>query len=248
MANAHYQGGAKGGNKKNDAYTVSGCGKLSSSHEDNLLIDRIRDREDHDAFSMLVTKYQNKVWRLARGITRSDEDAEDVAQEVFLTIFTKLDTFEGRSSFSSWLYRIAANASYMKIRSKKSTHSFDPEEMEIMESRIEVRYQFESVDNPEDVINSNLTMEKIHTAIEKLPPKYRNVIVLRDIEGFSTREVADMLGLKITAVKSRLHRARLFLQKRLFRLYESEILDMDTEYEVLNVIKRSKQLCFADCA
>jgi len=203
----------------------------SSREEDQLLIDRIRIENDTDAFAELVANYQHKVWRLARGITRSDEDAEDVMQEVFLIVFRKLQTFEGRSSFSSWLYRIAANASYMKLRSRKPMQFYDPDDIEFLGCRDGLHYNsFERTHDPEELTGSKMTLEFINSAIETLPEKYRTVLILSDIQEFSSREIADMLGLKVAAVKSRLHRARLCMREKLARLFETEIINNGRPY------------------
>lgn len=187
------------------------------------LLSLIRDKNDFDAFSRLMEKYQDKVWRLARGITRSDSDAEDVLQDVFLTVFRKLDSFEGRSSFSSWLYRVAANASYMKLRSRKGTLPYAPEELAPLIDRSDDDRDFAWINGPEDTLGSKEAMSVINGAVESLPEEYRVVVVLREIEGFNNREIADMLGLTVPAVKSRLHRARLFLRKKLIDFFESDV-------------------------
>jgi len=199
--------------------------------KDRCLIHRFRNENDTDAFAKLMTKYRDKVWRLARGITRSNEDAEDVMQEVFMTVFKKLDTFEGRSTFSSWLYRIAANASYMKLRSKKPVNFYDPKDIEFfMEKRGDHHNHSEGRHDPERLAGSKITIEIIKDAIESLPEKYREVLVLRDVEEFTNKEVADMLGSNISAIKSRLHRARIILRKKLLQLYESEIKKSDRPF------------------
>ncbi len=185
------------------------------SDKDGELLERINNNADPAAFEELVTRYQDKVWRLARGITRSDSDAEDVLQNVFLTVYNKLDTFEGRSTFSSWLYRIAANASYMKLRSKKGDQSYAPEDIEPLIDRDDEERNPDWSSGPEETLASREAVGIINEAIEKLPEEYRSVLVLRDVEEFSNQEVADMLGLSIPAVKSRLHRARLYLRKKL---------------------------------
>jgi len=191
--------------------------------KDHDLLERIRKDKDMDAFEELMTKYQDKVWRLARGITRYDADAEDVLQDVFLTVFRKLDTFEGRSSFSSWLYRIAANASYMKLRTKKGSQAYAPEEIAPLLEKNEQDRGFSWALGPEEAQGSKEAVEVINGAIEKLPEEYRTVLVLRDVEEFNNREVGDMLGLTTAAVKSRLHRARLFLRKELESFFEATV-------------------------
>jgi len=194
-----------------------------SSDEDQGLLDRIRNEKDMDAFEELMAKYQDKVWRLARGITRSDSDAEDILQDVFLTVFRKLETFEGRSTFSSWLYRIAANASYMKLRTKKGMQSYAPEDIAPLVDKSDTEVLSEWATGPEETLGSKEALDVINNAVGKLPNEYRVVIVLKDVEGFSNNEVADMLGLTVPAVKSRLHRGRLFLRKQLVNFFQTGI-------------------------
>jgi len=201
---------------------------LKAKDKDSHLIELILEKKDMDAFEKLMEKYQDRVWRLARGITRSDSDAEDVLQDVFLTVFRKLKSFEGRSSFSSWLYRIAANASYMKIRSRKGTQAYAPEDIAPLVDKDEADAKSEWANDPEEVLGSKEAVGVITEAIDMLPREYRAVLVLRDIEGFDNKEVADMLGLTVPAIKSRLHRGRIFLRKKLNDFFESEVKNQQT--------------------
>lgn len=171
------------------------------------------------AFEEIVSRYSNKVYGFALRITKNDKDAEEVFQEVFLILTKKLDTFRGDSKFSSWLYRITANSAYMFIRSQKkhennlSLEGYSPydEEGTLMGK---IMYKDWS-SRPDIIIFNKESIKIIEESINELPESYRAVFHLRDIEGLTNEEVADVLEISVPAVKSRLHRARLFLRDKL---------------------------------
>ena len=166
---------------------------------------------DRAAFTELVNRYAAKVFRLARHITKNDHDAEDVLQEAFLKAYTRLDQFQGNSRFYTWLVRIAVNEALMKLRRAKTrkTVSLD-QELESEDGSLPRETASERYDRRE-------TREYLTKAIDSLAEAYGSVLVLRDIEGLSTEETAEMLGLSVSAVKSRLLRARLQLREKLKR-------------------------------
>lgn len=168
----------------------------------------------------LLQRYQSRVYRLAYGILRNPQDAEEVIQEVFLRVFQKLDSFKGESAFSSWLYRVAVNTTFMKIREKRGTDVLALEEVEkMLEEEINKAGGSDWARRPDDELLSEEAIKIITGAMEKLPDEFKIIITLRDLEGLSTEEVGQLLGLSPAAVKSRLHRARLFLRKRLGEFY-----------------------------
>jgi RNA polymerase sigma-70 factor, ECF subfamily len=173
-----------------------------------------------EAFTELVNRYEGNIFRLARHITQSSEDAEDVLQETFLKAYEHLKDFQGNSKFYTWLVRIAVNQSLMKLRKRKSDASvslddpFDTGE-ENLTREIAVWEP-----NPEQTYSREEIREILEKAIESLPPAFRTVFSLRDIEGLSTEETATMLNLSIPAVKSRLLRARLRLREKLTRYFK----------------------------
>ena len=170
-----------------------------------------------DSFEQLANLYQKKIYALSFNLTRNAMDSEDVTQEVLLTLFRKIHTFQGRSAFSSWVYRITLNATYMKLRSRKKERSISIEEL--LPSFNGSGFQQEKIqdwsENTESLLFDNEVRETIQKAVSLLPDKERIVFLLRDVEGLSTENVSEILGLTIPAVKSRLHRARLFLRKKL---------------------------------
>ncbi len=169
---------------------------------------------DYRAFEDLVNRYEAKVYRLALRFLRNPEDAEDALQESFLQVHRGLKNFEGRSSFSTWLYRLATNVCLMKIRHR----STEPSHLVPLEENLPHHQGSgnSSLDDwterPEDALLTKESKEKMLEAMGKLPLDYRAVFILRDIEGLSNFEVGEALGISVAAVKSRLHRARLTLR------------------------------------
>lgn len=186
---------------------------------DEKLIELFTSSNDEKAFEEIVNRYGDKIYGLALRITRNHHSAEEVLQEVFLSLINKIHTFRGESKFSSWLYRVTANASYMYLRAQKkyendvSLEDYVPyDENGTLMGRIKVK---DWSDRPDEALLSKEAMEIIERAINELPEPYRVVFHLRDIEGFSNEEVSVVLGLSVPALKSRLHRARLFLRDKL---------------------------------
>jgi RNA polymerase sigma-70 factor (ECF subfamily) len=175
-------------------------------------------REDGEAVEQLVERYADRVYRLALRITGSPEDAEEVAQDALWTAGRKIGLFKGDSAFGSWLYRITANAAYMKLRSRRARHREIALE-EVLPALDGDGVHFEPIDDwslrvDEHALQNELR-EILETAIRELPPDYRTALVLHDVEGMSNPDIADALGISLPAVKSRVHRSRLYLRKRL---------------------------------
>lgn len=173
---------------------------------------------DTDAFEILMQRYVTKAFGLATRLTRNPEDAEEVLQDVFTTVHRKIGAFQGKSSFSSWLYRITMNAALMKLRKRRNdrhVHIEDvvPDYMNSSLLKTHVLTGGDAVTERQKLLNA------LEDAIRKLPDDYRPVFVLRDIDGLTSKQVGKMLKLSIPAVKSRLHRSRLMLRRRLLPLY-----------------------------
>ena len=175
---------------------------------------------DISAFEQLVKKYDRNVFRIAQHITQNREDAEDVVQEAFLKAYSNLGNFQGQSKFYTWLVRIAVNEALMKLRKRKTdkTVSMD-EEVETEEGSMPREFADWSP-NPEQLFGQSELGDILQKTIQGLPSSFRTVFVLRDVEGLSTEETAEMLGLSVPAVKSRLLRARLQLRERLSRYFK----------------------------
>ena len=181
------------------------------------LLEALRRREPMAA-ERLVTTYGERAYRLASGITGNGPDAEEVVQDAFWTVVRKIDTFRGESAFGSWLYRIVANAAYQKLRGRQSRQR-DLSLDEVLPFFDESGCHASPLADWSPRADDPAVQVELRTAptlaIDELPATYRAVVVLRDVEGRSTRQIADTLGLGIPVVKTRVHRARLFLRKRL---------------------------------
>ncbi len=173
-----------------------------------------------EAFAALVNRYEGKIFRLARHITQNPEDAEDVLQETFLKAYEHLDNFQGNSKFYTWLVRIAVNQALMKLRKRKADASVSLDEPFDTGEETVTREIAVWDPNPELTYSREEIREILARAIESLPPTFRAVFALRDIEGMSTEETAAMLNLSVPAVKSRLLRARLRLREKLTRVFK----------------------------
>ena len=175
---------------------------------------------DLSAFSDLVKQYDRRVFRMAKQITQNDDDAEDVLQETFLKAYTHLDDFQGNSKFYTWLVRIAVNEALMKLRKRRSDRSVPLDEpIDTGEDEV-VREIAVWDENPEQQYSRDELGAILDEAIQSLKPAYRTVFILRDIEEMSIEETAQALDLSISAVKSRLLRARLQLREKLTRLFK----------------------------
>lgn len=174
---------------------------------------------DVAAFEELVSRYENKVYRLAIKLTRNETLAEEVLQDVFLRVYEKLHTFRGESAFSSWLYRIAANVCFAKLKAEKK-HDHADLDSDLPQAEAGGLGFDPWLESPDRTLLSNEAIEFINAAIEHLPEDFRVVLLLRDIEELSNEEVAGILDLSVPAVKSRLHRARLAMRKRLAHYFD----------------------------
>lgn len=170
------------------------------------------------AFEELMRRYSGKVFSLASRLTRNSEDAEEVLQDVFATVFRKLGEFQGKSTFSSWLYRVTVNSCLMKLRKRRQDKSVPIDEV-IPDYQDSALFRTDEMLQADEITHRQRLSVAIEHAIAKLPADYRPVFVLRDIDGLTSRQVSKMLKLSIPAVKSRLHRSRLLLRRRLLPIF-----------------------------
>ncbi len=178
---------------------------------DATLLDRARNG-DRQALDELLTRHQRRVYRFGLKMCRDPEDAKDVLQETLLAVARTVKDFRGASSVSTWLYSIARSFCIKRRRRSK----FAPAEEESLEAHApgeEARQIADPSRGPEDALAGRQIEAALETAIGSLDPMYREVLVLRDVEGLTASEVAEIMGLTVEAVKSRLHRARLAVRE-----------------------------------
>jgi RNA polymerase sigma-70 factor (ECF subfamily) len=204
---------------RSEAEEMNGSGPSMTTRidRDGPLVAALR-RGDPTAAGDLVAAYSDRAWRLATRITGNAQDAEEGVQDAFLSVIRRIDTFRGDSAFRSWLYRIVANAAYQHCRRRRGRSAdvsldqllpvFDEHGRHVAP----VADWSMSVDDPTRQTELRIML---NTAIEELPADYRAVVLLRDVEGLSNQEIGEALGFTVINVKTRLHRARLFLRKRL---------------------------------
>ena len=192
------------------------------THSDAALVECLRAR-DPAALEMLMARHSSRVYRVAFGITRNHSEAEEVVQDVFLTLFRKIDMFEGRAALGTWLYRVAANAALIKRRGKRATMEMSLEDC-LPTFRDDGHRDGDRAvlvadwsPTPESELLSGEAREILDRALDRLPEHYRALLVLRDVEELSNEEVAEILGETVSTVKSRLHRARMALREILTR-------------------------------
>lgn len=177
---------------------------------------------DISAFDELVRRYERNVFRIAQHITQNREDAEDVVQDAFLKAYQNLKQFQGNSKFYTWLVRIAVNEALMKLRRRKSSKTVSMDQDVETEEGTMPREVADWSPNPEQLYNQSELKDILGRTIQGLPASFRTVFVLRDVEGLSTEETAEMLDLSVPAVKSRLLRARLQLRERLNKYFKRQ--------------------------
>jgi RNA polymerase sigma-70 factor (ECF subfamily) len=172
------------------------------------------------AFEEIISRYESKVMSLALRFTRNQEDAEEVMQDVFTTVYRKIEGFRGQSAFSSWLYRIVVNAAFMKLRKRKQNQTVSMDDLSPAIKQYCIDRDAFSGSYSQNIAISHEMQAVIQNAVNRLPDQYRAVFVLRDVDGLSNQETGEILNLSIPAVKSRLHRSRIMLRKKLQRYYE----------------------------
>jgi RNA polymerase sigma-70 factor (ECF subfamily) len=189
------------------------------ANDETKLVDAARGG-DVGAFEQLVKRYDRNVFRIAQHITQNREDAEDVVQDAFLKAFQNLGQFQGQSKFYTWLVRIAVNEALMRLRRRRPERMVSIDEDVQTEEDSIPREIADWSPNPEQLYNQGELKEILQKTIQGLPESFRTVFILRDVEGLSTEETADALGLSVPAVKSRLLRARLQLRERLTKYFK----------------------------
>jgi len=191
------------------------------SVSDEILVKKSQ-KGDYLSFEELVKRYEKKIYSLAYRIMGNKEDASDVLQETFLQAFKKLSGFKGKAKFSTWLYRIAVNICLMRKRKQKKmeTVSLDVPILTKKEDEIKRELGDDWSESPLATLENKEVKKTLSEAIGLLPEEYRTVFLLRGLNGLSNEEVAKVLKISLPAVKSRLHRARLFLRDKLSQYFQ----------------------------
>ncbi|MGM0562783.1 MAG: RNA polymerase sigma factor RpoE [Pseudomonadota bacterium] len=186
---------------------------MSEREVDYELVKRVQSGEKA-AFDLLVRKYQSRVVSLVGRFVNSPDEVDDVAQEAFIKAYRGLKNFRGDSAFYTWLYRIAVNTAknYLVSRQRRGTHiGADIQEAEQYDGAELLR----EYDTPEQLLESEQARDKVIEAIQALPDELREAIMLRELEGLSYEEIAQMMGCPIGTVRSRIFRAREAIEKGL---------------------------------
>ena len=178
------------------------------------LVEALRGQET-GAIEALIALYGDRVYRLAMRITGNRPDAEEVVQDAFWTVVRRIDTFRGDAAFGSWLYRITANCAYTKLRVRRARHqeSWMDEGSVMVDEHVPGLPDWSA--HVEDPALQFELRNVLVAALDSLPEDYRAIVQLRDVEGLSPQDVSQITGLSVAVVKTRTHRARLLLRKRL---------------------------------
>jgi RNA polymerase sigma-70 factor, ECF subfamily len=176
-----------------------------------------RSREgDSRAFGELIRKHEPKIYSLLMSMTGNEAEAADFFQETFLSAWRSLPAFKAKSSFSTWLYRIAVNTVLMKRRKKKlSTVSLDIPISTSEDGEIQRDFAGDWSDNPLASLENDELKARLNKSIQELPEKYKTVLLLSDVQGLPNEEISKILGASLASVKTRLHRARMHLRQKL---------------------------------
>lgn len=175
---------------------------------------------DARAFEKLVKNHEQKIYNLLLRMTSNPTETADLFQETFLSAWKNIQRFRSDSNFSTWLYRIAINAVLMKRRKKRLATV--PMDAPLKTEELELKREFAEdwSKSPHATLENKELREKMDRAIERLPEKYKAVLVLSDIQGLSHKEIRKVLGISLPSVKTRLHRARFFLRNELSHYFK----------------------------
>lgn len=162
---------------------------------------------DANAFETLVLEYEKNVYNIALRMTGNSEDAADMTQETFIKAYNSLQSFRGDSKFSVWLYRIVSNVclDFLRSKNRRPTVSLSVEDDDGEDTQLDVADESQS---PELLLDRKLTRDSVRRGLDSLPPDYRQILLLREIQGLSYDEIAQALSLEVGTVKSRIFRAR----------------------------------------
>ncbi|MCM8762264.1 MAG: sigma-70 family RNA polymerase sigma factor [Candidatus Omnitrophica bacterium] len=191
---------------------------MTNTDGEAVLVERAKNG-DMKAFEDLIKITSGRIYNLGLRMLHNKEDAADIMQETYIAAYENLPKFKGTSSFSTWLYRIATNFALMKMRKEKGRKVSEERLKDISKNLYNTAIN-DWTDSPVDHLKKQELKTALDKAIESLPPKYRSVFVLHDIEGLPIAEVADILSISKAAVKTRSHRSRLYLREKLSEYFK----------------------------
>ena len=213
---ARFEGAAQPFNS--NVWGMGGCNVVASTqaHDSEMALIRRVVSGDHDAFYQLLKPYERMIFTSALGVLNNEADAEEVAQEAILKAFRALARFRGESKFSTWIVQITVNEARMRLRKyRPQLHESLDEPTDINDGEYIPKDFADWRDIPSEALEKKQLRDALHVAIADLPEKYRQVVILRDVNHMSTRDTADALGIQEANVKTRLLRARLMLRDAL---------------------------------
>jgi len=189
---------------------------------DAVLVKRAQ-KGNTQAFEELVKRYEQRIYNITYRMLSNEEEAKDALQDAFIRAYRFIKKFKGDSSFYTWIYRIAANVCLTRLKQRKSKEQLTDSLDAPIAGEEDIQREIPDAKHTPEILYQRQQMSKaLQDAISELPTDYRPVVVLRDLQGLSNREVSKSLQLSIAAVKSRLHRGRLFLRHRLSKYLETQ--------------------------
>ncbi|MGI6595444.1 MAG: RNA polymerase sigma factor [Candidatus Ratteibacteria bacterium] len=192
---------------------------MAGKNGEALLVEKAKNG-DTKAFEDLIKMTRGKIYNLGLRLLRNKDDAADIMQETYISAYKNLPKFKGNSSFSTWLYRIATNFALMRMR-KEEGKKISEEQLKELSSHIYNTAIADWTLSPTTYLKQQELREIMEKAIASLPPKYRAVFILRDIEGIPIAEVSNILSISASAVKTRTHRSRLYLREKLSEYFNN---------------------------
>jgi RNA polymerase sigma-70 factor, ECF subfamily len=221
--------GAPSGPPRGSAPSWAAAGSSGDSPDlgalsDEELVERARGR-NLAAFEQLIGRHEERLYRVAMRLLRNENDAREVLQDALLSAWQNLDSFAGRSQFGTWIYRVTVNGALMLLRSRRRRPTVSVEELPpaALDDAVDESLRDTSGDwskRPDEQLQSGELKNHIEAALDELPEILRLVFLLRDVEGLSTEETADVLSVTVPTVKTRLHRARLALRQAITAYFE----------------------------
>lgn len=183
---------------------------------DEVLVELYKNKRDEIALTNIIRRYSDKIFGFAIKMTKNRSDAEDIVQEISLTLVKKLDSFKGNSQFSTWLYKVTLNTCYMALNKTKKNNHHEVKSEYLNENTPSSQASLGKwSQSPARISQYRESAELIKDAVNELSEYNRKIIRLKDMEGYSNAEVSEIMGISISAVKSRLLRSRIILRKKL---------------------------------